>query len=70
MTDFPNATADSEMTALLNELLALQHENAQLKGQLTRLNEAVNRTAQAEMTWIYALEGNRDGGMGLERGDQ
>lgn len=42
-------------------LTQLRSENAELKQMATKLSEAATHSHIREMTWVYALEGNRDG---------
>lgn len=39
----------------------LRQENEGLRALVTRLSEAAKKSHQEQMSWVYALEGNRDG---------
>lgn len=45
----------------LEELERLRRENADLRRLATNLTEAATVSRDREMTWVFALEGNRDG---------
>lgn len=51
-TNAPDTVADIDR---------LRGENASLKQLLTDLVDAATRSRDREMTWVFALEGNRDG---------
>jgi len=46
---------------LLEELGRLRHQNNDLKKLVTNLSEAATKSRDKEMSWVYAMEGNRDG---------
>lgn len=46
---------------LLRELESLRRENLDLKALATRLTQAASRSHDRELSWVYAMEGNRDG---------
>lgn len=46
---------------LLEALEKLDRENQDLKQLVSKLSEAVKIISDKEVTWVYALEGNRDG---------
>lgn len=51
----------TDRDALLTELERLYCENRDLKALCTRLSEAEGMLARREASWLFALEGNRDG---------
>jgi PAS domain S-box-containing protein len=46
---------------LSKELRKLRQQNNELKKIATRLSEAAKRSHDEQMSWVYAMEGNRDG---------
>lgn len=50
---------DSEV--LLERIRSLQSENSDLKKIASKLTEAASESDHKEKSWLYALEGNRDG---------
>ena len=46
---------------LVKELMALRRRNDELKKIITRLSEAAKRSGNEQMSWVYAMEGSRDG---------
>lgn len=55
-----DSTAGRE-AALHREIDALRQQNADIRALATRLAEAATLSREREMTWVFALEGNRDG---------
>lgn len=47
--------------AMREQLERLERENLALKRLATSLTESITRSRDREMTWVYAMEGNRDG---------
>ncbi len=46
---------------LIKELKRLGQQNNELKKLVTSLTEAVKKSHNEQMSWVYAMEGNRDG---------
>ncbi len=46
---------------LIKEVEKLRQQNNDLKKLTTNLSEAVTKSCYKEMSWVYAMEGNRDG---------
>ena len=47
--------------ALARELEKLRHQNDELRRLVTRLSEGAKKSRDGHMSWVHAMEGNRDG---------